>query len=70
MNYEQITQYMQATHIYANVTDEEFAKMPVAHYMTVLGSVGYIGTDTPVEFLAAKELEKPVQENPADDDAE
>jgi hypothetical protein len=56
MTYEQISEYMSAAFIYADVTDEEFAAMPVSHYMTFIDGVRYIGTDVAVEALAAKQI--------------
>lgn len=56
MTHENISTFIQTDFIYENVTDEEYAAMPVMHVMSILDSVRYIGTDVAVDFLESKLL--------------
>lgn len=63
MTYEQISQYINTVFIYGDVTDEEYNLIQVTHYMVVLGTTRYVGTNVEVEALASKKLEPTVVED-------
>lgn len=68
MTYEEVSAFMAATHIYANVTDDQLNAMAVTHYMTVLNGVRYVGTYDACDDLASQELiPAPQPEAPAAD---
>jgi hypothetical protein len=56
MDYQTVSQFITAPHIYANITDEQLNAMPVSYYMTVLNGVRYVGTYDAVDVLASQEL--------------
>ena len=66
MTYDQISQYINTVFIYGDVTDEEYHLIQVTHYMVVLGTTRYVGTNVEVEALTPKKLEPAVIEEVQD----
>lgn len=56
MTYQEITQFMAANHIYADVSDSEFDSLATNNFMIIVDGIRYIGTDVPVDALLAKEI--------------
>ena len=57
MNYSEISQYIEAPHLYGDVTDEEYATEVLQNnFMTVINGIRYVGVNDQIESLAAKEI--------------
>jgi len=69
MSYEIISQYITAPHLYENVTEDEVNGLTVAHYMTIVNGVRFVGTYDAVDALADRELIKAIVETPPTDAA-
>lgn len=71
MTHEEASKYMSAAYIYGGTTREEHDQVTVAHYASKIETApgewyGLIGSNEPIEFLAAKQLiPAPVVEEPA-----
>lgn len=50
---------MKTRYFYRNITDEQFAALSVGHFMTVLGGIRYVGTNSPVSELSSQEVVMP-----------
>lgn len=59
MTYEELSVYISSTYKYADVSPAERELITVDHFVTQVEGVLYVGSETPIAALSAKEVVAP-----------